>query len=125
MPFIIICKTKYSEVLKVNDEFQNNFSERLTKLRMAKGDSAREMSLALGQSEGYIGQIERKNNLPSMTVFSYICEFFRISPKDFFDYGVDSPETLGTLIEMLKKLNQKELESVIGIVDVIVKQKVQ
>ena len=109
----------------MHDEFQDNFSERLAKLRTAKGDTAREMSLSLGQSEGYIGQIERKHNLPSMTVFSFICEYFRISPKEFFDYDSDNPEMLGSLIDKLKTLSSQELESVVGIVDVIVKLKGQ
>lgn len=107
------------------DDFQKDFSERLAKLRTTKGDTAREMSLSLGQSEGYIGQIERKSNLPSMTVFSHICEYLGVSPKDFFDDEVENPETLGKLIEMLRTLNQQELESVVGIVEVIVKQKNQ
>ena len=107
----------------MNNEFKKKFAERLSKLRTAKGDTAREMSLSLGQSEGYIGQIERQHNLPSMMVFAFICEHLGVSPKDFFDDEVDNPGTLGDLIKKLKNLNQQELESVAGIVEVIVKQK--
>ena len=40
------------------------FSKRLVQLRMAKGVSARDMSLSLGQNPGYINSIE--NNKPSL-----------------------------------------------------------
>jgi len=104
-------------------DFQNDFSDRLAQLRMAKGESAREMSLSMGQSEGYVAQIERKHNLPSMTVFSYICEYFGITPKDFFDYEQENPELLQKLIVIMKTFNQEELESVMSVVDIINKKK--
>ena len=65
---------------------EDQFCERLTQLRLQKGVSARDMSLSLGQSESYINRIESKKMLPSMSVFFYICEYFGISPKEFFDF---------------------------------------
>ena len=62
---------------------QNEFIQRLVDLRLKKGVSARDMSLSLGQSAGYINNIENGVNYPSMTVFFYICDYFGISPKDF------------------------------------------
>ena len=107
----------------MEEDFQNYFSERLAKLRIAKGDSAREMSLALGQSQGYVGQIERKHNLPSMMVFAYMCEYFGISPKDFFDDKQENPDLLQKLIDMMKSFSKEELESVMSVVEIIGKTK--
>lgn len=45
------------------------FAKRLSELRMLKNVSAREMSLAIGQNQGYINNIENGNNLPSMMAF--------------------------------------------------------
>ena len=59
---------------------REDFIKRLTELRMNKGVSAREMSLAIGQSEGYINNVENGVNLPSMTVFFYICEYLGVTP---------------------------------------------
>ena len=87
-------------------DFQDYFVDRLIKLRMKKGVSAREMSLSIGQSVGYIAQIERKHNLPSMNVLFYICEYLNITPKDFFDEGIDAPEIYGELTKNLKELNK-------------------
>jgi len=50
-------------------EYEQFVAERISRLRMQKGVSARDMSLSMGQSENYINLIENKRNLPSMTVF--------------------------------------------------------
>ena len=53
----------------VTDLDQNSFIKRLVELRQNKGISARDMSLSIGQSAGYINNIENGINYPSMTVF--------------------------------------------------------
>ena len=52
--------------------YEDLLSERLSKLRTAKGVSAREMSLAIEQNESYINRIENGKSLPSMQAFFYI-----------------------------------------------------
>ena len=92
------------------------FCKRLIQLRLEKGVSAREMSLALGQSESYINRIENQQMLPSLTVFFYICEYLEISPKDFFD---DNPEFDLESIELfhdLQALPQKQREHIAAII---------
>ena len=59
--------------------YDNALRKRLAQLRVQKGVSAREMSLALGQNTGYISNIESGKTLPSMTGFFYICEYLDIS----------------------------------------------
>ena len=76
----------------------DDFSKRLAQLRIAKGVSARDMSLSLGQSENYINQIENLKTFPSMIVFFYICECFGISQQEFFDEGNVNPKLLTELI---------------------------
>lgn len=95
---------------------EDKFSERLAQLRLAKGVSAREMSINIGQCSGYINNIENKKNLPSMASFFYICDYFGITPKNFFDYESDSPEQLEVLYEYLKLLNPEQLGHITGIV---------
>lgn len=90
------------------------FYERLTKLRMTKGVSQREMSLAMGQSEGYMTKIESRVSLPSMTVFFYICEYFGISPHEFFDDEVENPVLLKQAIDGLKTLSDDDLALILG-----------
>ena len=51
---------------------REDFVKRLIELRINKGVSARDMSLSIGQSAGYINNIENGVNYPSMTVLSVI-----------------------------------------------------
>lgn len=51
--------------------FEDLFYQRLIKLRTEKGVSARDMSLSIGQSPGYINSLENRNGFPSMQVFFY------------------------------------------------------
>lgn len=83
---------------------------------MEKGVSARDMSLSLGQNPGYIQNIESGKALPSMTVFFYICEYFHIEPKDFFDFEIKHPEKLNIILEDLNSLNQEQLINIGAII---------
>lgn len=64
------------------------FSKRLVQLRMAKGVSARDMSLSLGQNPGYINSIENNKTFPSMSNFFEICDYLNIIPNGIFRSGV-------------------------------------
>lgn len=94
---------------------QEAFIKRLVELRLNKGVSARDMSLSLGQSPGYINNIENGVNFPSMSVFFYICEYFGITPKEFFDTDATNPTKLNELLEICKGLNSSQLENLIAI----------
>lgn len=96
--------------------FESQFRERLIQLRMNKGVSARDMSLSMGQSEGYINKIEVGHSLPSLTGFFYICEYFHITPKEFFDYSAPCPAKIQEIIQALQGLNTKQLENILAIV---------
>lgn len=87
---------------------------RITQLRMQKGVSAREMSLSLGQSTGYINQIENRKALPSLQGLFYICEYFNITPQQFFDEGNSYPGQLAAIMEDLKKLDAESLSYIAG-----------
>ena len=89
---------------------EDDFAKRLSALRQEKGASARDMSLSLGQNAGYINNIENGHNLPSMTVFFYICEYLGITPKEFFDYEVEDPTLINELMKEIQKLDYKQTE---------------
>lgn len=92
------------------------FITRLTELRMSKGVSARDMSLSLGQSPGYINNIENGVNLPSMSMFFYICDYLKVTPKEFFDVESSNPTKLNKLSELSKDLSVDKLDLVISLV---------
>lgn len=95
---------------------REEFCKRLTQLRMNKGVSARDMSLSLGQSPNYINSIECGGNYPSMATFFYICEYFGITPCDFFDIEATDPTKATELCEIAKSLSNEQLDILIALV---------
>lgn len=102
------------------EEFTQN---RIAQLRIQKNVSARDMSLSLGQNNSYINQIENRKALPSLQGLFYICEYFGITPKQFFDDGVTYPSLLAELVEDMKKLDVVSLEHIAAIVRELVDKK--
>lgn len=96
--------------------YEEDFPTRLIKLRTAKGVSAREMSLSIGQNSSYINSIETGKALPSMSGFFFICEYLNITPMEFFDLDLEQPELSQQLIKDLKKLNTRQLLNIAEIV---------
>ena len=95
--------------------FEELFYQRLVQLRTEKGVSARDMSLSIGQSAGYINSLENRKGFPSMQVFFYICEYFQISPQEFFDENNPAPIKIDQIIEELKKLDSIQLDTVMAV----------
>jgi len=90
--------------------WEEDFYKRLSELRIKKGVSARDMSLSLGQSEGYINNIENKKGYPSMLVFFYICDYLKITPSEFFDDSNPNPGKIQEIGEALKELSESQLD---------------
>lgn len=101
------------------DEFF--IKQRIARLRTEKGISARALSLQLGQSTGYINSIENGKPLPSMSMFLYICEYFKITPKDFFDENMEYPDLINEIVKESKNLDKKSLESILTLIKSIKK----
>jgi transcriptional regulator with XRE-family HTH domain len=108
-------------------DYESFVPERITQLRQTKGVSAREMSLSIGQNMNYINHIENRKTEPSLTVFYYICDFFGITPREFFDDGNRQPARLNELMENVKQLDENELLHLAGFIKAIAdnKQKVR
>lgn len=85
---------------------------RIAQLRTKKGVSARDMSLSIGQNPGYINNIETGKSAPSLDGIIYICDYLNISLCEFFDTDSANPAKLNEIINDLKKLNDKQLDSI-------------
>lgn len=92
------------------------FYRRLTELRLQKGVSARDMSLSLGQSESYINKIENRRTLPSFTGFLYICEYFGLTPQEFFNPTAEAPARTKELMQALEQLTPTQTEHILQLV---------
>lgn len=79
--------------------------ERITSLRMKKGVSKYKMSYNLGHSRGYINNISSGKSLPSVTELFAICDYFGITPAEFFNEGVEDPKLSRELSELVSQLS--------------------
>lgn len=87
--------------------YESLFYDRLIQLRTEKGVSARDMSLSIGQSAGYINSLENRNAFPSMQMFFYICEFLGVTPSEFFDADNNHPADIAELVRDINELNDE------------------
>ncbi len=95
---------------------------RIARLREKKGVSAREMSLSIGQNQGYINNIETGKSKPSLEGVFYICEYLGVTLSQFFDMENPNPSKLDSLINDMKKLNDTQLETIAALVKGLIKK---
>lgn len=88
--------------------------DRISQLRLQKGVSEYQMSYDLGHSRSYIYNISSGKSLPPLAEFLQICDYFEITPSQFFDDSLENPALLQTAIEELRKLNDDDLMLIIG-----------
>lgn len=87
-------------------EFVRN---RITELRLNKDVSEYQMSLELGQNKSYIQFISSGKAMPSMSGFLNICDYFGITPIEFFDTSIKEPTLLNEVMNELKVLTEDDL----------------
>lgn len=90
--------------------------DRITRLRLQKGVSEYKMSYDLGHSRSYVYNISSGKSLPPMAEFLLICDYFDITPGQFFDDTSDNPALLQTAIKELRKLDDDDLVVIVGLI---------
>ena len=96
------------------DQFVRN---RITQLRIKKGISEYQMSYDLGHSRGYINNISSGKSLPSLTEFFSICDYFEITPVEFFDQQQQNPELVTKALSKFKLLNDSDMILVLSLLN--------
>lgn len=102
------------EVMTMFEEFVR---ERITQLRLRKGVSEYQMSYDLGHSRGYVYNISSGKALPPLKEFFAICDYFEITPQEFFDTSTRNPELIQKAVEGMKKLSEDDLLMLLGIIN--------
>ena len=115
--------TKYQELLsamlkeqrgeRMDEEFIRN---RITELRLKKGVSEYQMSMELGQNRSYIQAISSGRSMPSMKQFLNICEYFEITPLQFFDAQENNPQLIKQALDGIRKMSDDDLIMLIGFI---------
>ena len=95
------------------DEIERNIEKgkefvrnRITELRLKADISEYQMSLELGQNRSYIQSISSGKAMPSMAGFFNICDYFNITPVEFFDDSVKEPTLLNEVFKSMKNLSE-------------------
>lgn len=83
--------------------------QRITELRLKRDVSEYEMSLALGMNRNYIQDITSGKALPSMAQFLNICEYFEITPMQFFNGETLYPQLIRKVIEEMQGMDDEDL----------------
>ena len=91
--------------------------DRITQLRMKKGVSEYKMSYDLGHSRGYIYNISSGKALPPMKEFFAICDYFEITPQQFFDESTETPELIQKAVEGMRKLDESDMLMLLSIIN--------
>ncbi len=96
--------------------------QRISELRIQKNVSEYKMSLDLGHSKSYIQSISSGRALPSMSEFLYICDYFEITPKDFFDVNADETLRMHRLYTSARDLSGEDLDALIFLATFLTKK---
>lgn len=94
----------------MDEQFVRN---RITELRLRKDVSEYQMSLDLGKNKSYIQGISSGRSMPSMRQFLEICDYFEITPLEFFDTETKELPLLRRAAELMKELENEDLEALI------------
>lgn len=97
--------------------------ERITQLRLRKGVSEYRMSYDLGHSRGYVHNISSGKALPPMKEFFAICDYFGLTPQQFFDEGTQNPELIQKAIAGMKQLDETDLLMLLGLINRFLEKK--
>ena len=91
--------------------------DRITQLRLRKGVSEYKMSYDLGHSRGYVHNISSGKATPPMKEFFAICEYFGLTPQQFFDEGAQNPELIQKAVSGMKQLSEADLLMLLGLIN--------
>lgn len=84
--------------------------DRITELRMQANISEYQLSLELGHSKSYIQSITSGRANPLLSALFEICNYFNLTPLEFFDKDLNHPDTMHNIINNLKLLSNDDLE---------------
>lgn len=101
--------------------YEEYVKDRITQLRLKKGVSEYQMSYDLGHSRGYIYNISSGKALPPLKEFFAICDYFEITPQQFFDDSTKNPKLIQKAIDGMKQLDESDLLMLLGFINRMLK----
>lgn len=83
-------------------------ADRITKIRIDHNISEYQLSLDLGFSKGYIQAISSGNIMPSMGALYKICDYFEITPAQFFSGSTEDSKLFDDLVSAIREMSVEE-----------------
>lgn len=74
------------------------------------------MSYELGQNKNYVRAITSGKSMPSMKGLANICEYFEITPAEFFLDESQSNQIIRMIAKDMEKLDEKDLLLILNII---------
>ena len=102
---------------------KNFIGERITSLRLNEGISEYKLSKNIGKCNNYINKVASGSITPTLDSLLAICEYFGITPQQFFDMDSPYPSQFATLMEDLKQLDFETLSHLTALVKRLVQNK--
>jgi len=81
---------------------------RIKQLLSNQNVSEREISISIGKNMSYITHVVSGDHLPSIDTFFAICEYFKITPIEFFDAELKDPNAAKRINMELQRLLQTD-----------------
>lgn len=97
--------------------YEDFVRDRITQLRLRKGVSEYQMSYDLGHSRGYIYNISSGKALPPLKEFFAICDYFGLTPQEFFDEEAKNPELIKKAVEGMRQLDESDMLMLLGFIN--------
>lgn len=99
---------------------QNFIGEQISKLLVLNKKSEYNLSTAIEKSKSYINKITSGKSLPSMKAFLDICDYFNISPAEFFnEYQEPDPPLVRELTAEVRDFPEGDLRFMLNMAEKI------
>ncbi|MCL2513220.1 MAG: helix-turn-helix domain-containing protein [Oscillospiraceae bacterium] len=97
--------------------YEKKFREKLIALIVSAGIAESKLGYELGKSKNYIRNITSGLAMPSIREFFNICEYFEITPADFFSEETDYPLLVNKIIEGTNGMSEQDLILLVSVIN--------
>lgn len=98
-------------------DYETYLREKISSLRLERNISEYQLSLDLGKCKTYIQAITSGKSLPSFQAFFDLCEYFDLTPEEFFSQSADTSAQYRRVQKKAAQLSQSDLELIEQLLD--------
>ena len=98
-------------------DYREFIKNRITQLRLDRHLSEYQLSLDLDHNRTYIQSISSGKALPSMKEFLKICEYFELTPAQFFDDSFHNSDLINKALDGMKGLDYNDMILLIRLIE--------